>query len=52
MANSFQISHNFESSLKWIAIGVAVIGLICVLSKATPSIASGLAKTKKSAEKS
>ena len=43
---------NFESSLKWIAIGVAAIGLIYVLSKAAPSIASGLAKTKKAAEKS
>ena len=38
---------NLESSLKWIAIGIAVVGLIYVLSKAAPSIASGLAKSKK-----
>ena len=43
---------NLESNIKCIAIGVAAIGLIYVLSKAAPSVASGISKTTKATVKS
>jgi hypothetical protein len=41
------LATEVESIGKWVLIGIAAIGLIYVLNKAAPGIASGLAKTKK-----
>jgi hypothetical protein len=44
---SSNIITQAETVLKWVAIGAGVIAIIWIASKAAPSVASGISKTKK-----